>query len=272
MTGIKIACQTYSWQMRLEAYQGRLAHIAEVARAAGFDAIEPEMVILGDDRSVDGVSAAVAPYGITIPSLVLAEEWSSPQESAEERERLEEALTLARGLGAEHLVLVQASTGRDDLHARQATLMERLRGVAARATEYGVSVSLHPNSVDTSLFRDAHDYDRLEEILPDEVGLTPDLGHVARGGMDVLETVRRFRSRIVHVHAKDMAADGSWARTGEGVVDLVGTVRHLHETGFDGWIAFEDESSFAKDHPDEATRSAGAWIAANLAPYTQQIA
>lgn len=267
MSSIRFACQTYSWQMSLDRYRGRVGHIAQVATASGFSAIEPEMVILGDDRSPAAVLAAVHQHQMTIPSLVYVDEWETPAESPSERANLQEALTLAKAVGATRLVLVQNSAGRHELAGRQRVLMDRLDAIADRASEFGVSATFHPNSSETSLFRDAADYDRLEEILPVRVGFTPDLGHVAKGGMDVMEVVRRFRDRIDHMHIKDMFSDGSWAPTGEGVVDIEGVVRYLDEIGFDGWIAFEDESQLAQEDPDEAVRRTGAWVRANLAPY-----
>ena len=50
-------------------------------------------------------------------------------------------------------------------------------------------------------------------------------------------------------------------------VDIVGVFRHLSETGFRGWAAFEDESAFAETDPDEATLRAGRWVQESLAEY-----
>jgi inosose dehydratase len=162
---------------------------------------------------------------------------------------------------------VQKSDGRHNLAERQRGLVSCFSDIAARAAERGIAVSFHPNSLDTSLFVDQADYDVLERILPENVGFAPDLGHIARGGMDVLETIRRFGDRVVHMHVKDMYENGDWAPTGEGVVDIEGVFEHLSETGFTGWIAFEDESALAETDPDEATLRAGRWVQENLAAY-----
>ncbi|MGB4135788.1 MAG: sugar phosphate isomerase/epimerase [Microbacterium sp.] len=267
MSGVNFSCQTFSWQMSLDSYRGRIGHIARVAGAAGFSAIEPEIVMLGDAPTAERILAEIEPFGVAIPSIVLAEEWAAPRESDEERARADGAFALAAGLGAHHVVVVQKSSGRHDLAERQRGLMTCFDGLAERAADHGIGVSFHPNSLETSLFRDAADYGVLEGILPERVGFAPDLGHVARGGMDLVETLARFRDRVVHVHVKDMFSDGRWAPTGEGDIDLVGAIRHLHETGFSGWAAFEDESALAESDPDEATLRAGRWVEAELAPY-----
>lgn len=267
MTGVNISCQTFSWQMSLETYRGRIGHIASIAKKAGFAFLEPEIVLLGDLSSAELIRREIEPHGIRIPSLVIAEEWAAPEESAGERERTDQALDLAEALGATQVVVVQKSDGRHDLAERQRGLMTCFDAIAVRAADRGIGVSFHPNSLDTSLFIDAADYDVLEQILPERVGFAPDLGHVARGGMDVVETVTRFRERIVHLHVKDMFANGEWAPTGEGVVDIAGVFRQLSDTGFAGWAAFEDESALAETDPDEATLRAGRWVREHLAEY-----
>jgi inosose dehydratase len=75
-----------------------------------------------------------------------------------------------------------------------------------------------------------------------------------------LEVVRTYRARVDHVHVKDMYADGTWAPTGEGEVDVVGVHSHLSDTGYEGWIVFEDESAEAKRDPDGAARRAAEFV------------
>ena len=46
MTKIKLACETYTWQMPGEQYKGKLEHIMEVASRAGFRGIEHDSSFL----------------------------------------------------------------------------------------------------------------------------------------------------------------------------------------------------------------------------------
>ena len=102
---------------------------------------------------------------------------------------------------------------RKDLRERQRRLLSCVRDVAARAEDAGVRTTFHPNSPEGSLFRTSGDYEILVGGLPGFVGFTPDLGHVARGGMDPLAVVKQYRERVNHVHAKDMDDHGRWARS-----------------------------------------------------------
>ncbi|MDO9395636.1 MAG: sugar phosphate isomerase/epimerase, partial [Herbiconiux sp.] len=117
------------------------------------------------------------------------------------------------------------------------------------------------NSPAGSVFRTPADYAVLAELLPDGVGFTPDLGHLAKGGLDPLQVVRDWGDRVDHVHVKDLHTDGTWAPTGEGIVDIEGVLRHLEARSFPGWVTFEDESRSAEADPDAATRRNGRWIA-----------
>jgi inosose dehydratase len=125
---------------------------------------------------------------------------------------------------------------------------------------------VHPNSPPGSLFRISEDYELLLDRLDPDVGFTPDIGHVAAGGMDPLETVKRYRDRVDHTHFKDINHDGSWAATGEGRLDFPAVVSYLAGTGYHGWIVFEDESEAAKRDPDTATRRNGVYARELLSP------
>ena len=100
----------------------------------------------------------------------------------------------------------------------------------------------------------------LLERLPGSVGFAPDLGHIARGGMDPLSVVGRYRERVNHVHAKDMAEDGRWVLIGTGVVPVVEVAELLLRTGYDGWLVLEDESDMARQDPDAVALELGRYM------------
>jgi inosose dehydratase len=78
--------------------------------------------------------------------------------------------------------------------------------------------------------------------------------------MDPLDIVRTYRDRVDHLHVKDFAADGSWAATGTGVVDIRGVLSFLTATGYDGWVTMEDESPDAERDPDTAVLRNGDYV------------
>lgn len=256
MTGtskIRFACQTYSWQMTIDTYRGRLAHMVSVCAGAGFAGFEPEVVMLGDDWTGAGLREVLREHDVSLAALCLVEDWRGPHETERERAEADQVIQAVAGIPGAIVNLCQyPGADRKNLRARQDDLLSCVDAVSRRAEEAGVHCTFHPNSADGSLFRARQDYAYLLDHLPARIGFTPDLGHVARGGMDPVEIVTSYRERIDHLHLKDMDADGGWAPTGQGVIDFPGVVKYLSGTGYQGWIVLEDESPDAAARPDEA--------------------
>ncbi|MEO5898620.1 MAG: TIM barrel protein [Ilumatobacteraceae bacterium] len=92
-----------------------------------------------------------------------------------------------------------------------------------------------------------------------DVQLCLDTGHLVAGGGDPLEGWARWRSRINHIHLKDVrrnvvaeivAAHGSvadiWSRgafcrLGDGDLDVAGLLAAVGESGYAGWVVVEQD-------------------------------
>jgi inosose dehydratase len=247
------ACQTYSWQMSLDRYRDHFDIVASEVAAAGFGAIETEVVMLGKFFDAGRLHELLDSLGLTLAALTLVAPWSSPVETPEERDLADRVIEVVRTFPGTKLNLCQEPVGRRDaLRASQDACLSCIEAIAGRARRAGVPCTFHPNSPPASKFRTAEDYAYLLAHLPKGVGFTPDLGHIAKGGMDALQIVKAYRASIDHVHVKDMAADGTWVPTGEGVVPIKPVVEYLRATGFKGWVVMEDESASAEARPYEA--------------------
>ena len=82
----------------------------------------------------------------------------------------------------------------------------------------------------------------------------------------MIQTFETYRSLIVHVHFKDIAASGEWAAMGAGVIDFPRIVTMLQESGYTGWIMVEEESKAAESQPDSATLENGQYLQQALWP------
>jgi inosose dehydratase len=258
---MRIGCQTYAWQMSLSLYQGKIDHISEVVGQAGFSGLEPEVVMLGEFATAERLRGALEPNNLGLAALTLVEDWTGEHETPSERVSADAAIALTKSFDGALLVLCQMpGKDRKDLRERQGRLLSCVRDVAARAEDAGVGTTFHPNSPEGSLFRTSGDYEILVGGLPGSVGFTPDLGHVARGGMDPLAVVQQYRERVNHVHAKDMDDDGRWALIGTGVVPVAQVAELLQRTGYEGWFVLEDESELARRDPDGVAAQLGSYV------------
>lgn len=258
------ACQTYTWQMQLPRYRGRIDHIARVTAGAGYAGLEPEVVMLGEHWTTDTLLEPLRARGLALAALCLVEPWRHDRETSEEAQRADRAIdAVAAADGGAILTLCQdPGPDRQDLAERQQHAIKAMTAVAARAARRGVHCSVHPNSPAGSLFRTAEDYDVLLSGLSEDIGYTPDVGHIAAVGLDPLAVIERYRARVDHIHFKDVTAGGGWARTGEGIVDFEAIVRFLTATGYRGWIVMEDESPEAAADPDAAAAHTAAYARA----------
>jgi inosose dehydratase len=261
---LRFACQTYSWQMSLEKFQGRIDHISTVVARAGFTGLEPEVVMLGNFATAERLRGVLELAGLELAALTLVEDWAGERESPEERASADAAIALTSLFQQTILVLCQMP-GRDrsDLGQRQKHLLRCVGDIALRAEDAGIKTTFHPNSPEGSLFRTTEDYEVLLSGLPETVGFTPDLGHIARGGMDPVSIVRQCREKVNHLHVKDMDSSGKWALIGTGVVQVPQVVELLRGTGYDGWVVLEDESELAEREPD--------WVADQLGQYVTEV-
>ncbi|GAB3419071.1 IolE/MocC family protein [Flindersiella endophytica] len=132
--------------------------------------------------------------------------------------------------------------------------LDRTRELAA---ELGLAASLHPH-VGTAI----EAADVVYRLLADsDVPLCLDTGHLAIGGADPLELVRKYADRVGHVHLKDVrlavaqavaegtetfidgVRSGLFVPLGDGDLDIAGIVRALEDSGYRGWYVLEQDAT-----------------------------
>jgi inosose dehydratase len=107
--------------------------------------------------------------------------------------------------------------------------------------------------------------DRLMRSTVEPVHLLLDTGHATWGGADPAALARKYRSRISHVHCKDVRPDvrkkadekdwsfldavvaGVYTVPGDGMVDYVSVFKEL--PGYSGWMVVEAEQDPKKAPP-----------------------
>lgn len=268
MSRIKIACETYTWQMPGESYKGKLDHIMGVTKKAGFAGIEPDTSFFGDLVDPIKMKDTLQKHQLELVALCHVEDWRNAKETEEEKQRAQQWIEfMAHFPDTIYLLVQMPGEDRNNLNERQQNLLSCVNSVAERAADKGIVCSYHQNSPPGSIYRTEDDYKILLNGLNNKfIGYTPDVGHIAKVGMDPLSIMKEYRSLINLVHYKDMFADGSWAQTGEGVIDFHELTKYLIETDYEGWIIMEDECDEAITDPDGVTLKDGQYIDAEIKP------
>lgn len=268
---IQFGSEVYTWFMQEtgKAYDNKLDHMIKVASKAGFTGIEPMHFWMGDLADSSKLKDCLDEHGVKLAGIALVLEWNGPEETPDERKAGDDTIALLKKFPGAKLCTVQLPTNRNDLRERRLNLAKCVNAVSRRAAEQGVAASFHPNSPPTSINRTREDYDViLNSLDPRVTGWTPDVGHIANGGMDVHETLEKWGHLINHIHYKDWdgCGDEPWALMGSGRIDFRRITEWLAARNFDGWIICEDEAEQAVDDPDGVTMQNGEWCEKNLKP------
>lgn len=123
-------------------------------------------------------------------------------------------------------------------------LIAGVREMGRIAAQHGVKLAYHPHQ--GTLVFEKPEVERFVEDTKNEspqVGLTFDTAHFHCGGMDIREWMVRLRSRVVHVHLKDVNEKGEFVELGKGKLDLEGFLRELLTGGYQGWLTIELDAS-----------------------------
>lgn len=200
------------------------------ADANGLAALMPEL-----DAMLDTFDAVTPFIPGPAPRPTIADNGSEPRRNAP-------------GSGARN-----PSSGMDD--ATWEIWGEGLRGVVDRCRARGYEPTFHH---ETGTFVESPA--EIEKVLSlSDIGLCLDTGHFLIGGGDPVEFLRKWASRINHVHAKDaylavfegIVRDGApttaiWSREafpvlGQGDVGMDALLTTLDDIGYQGWLVVEQD-------------------------------
>ena len=262
MTG-RIGCQTYTWEMLGDRWEGTPDDILDLVSDAGYDGIEFSNTMIGSYyRAPDRLSASLGARNLELAAFAFAADgFTDPATYERDLAGAEQALAFARTMGAPLCLAGPAAPTRDEYERSFAQAVRFYRAVAERGTAAGVSVCVHPHSHFGSLVESADEYDALLAQTADSgLMFNPDCGHIVRSGTALLPLLRRHRDRIVHVHIKDADAAGNWKALGDGRIEWPVVFGFLRDSGYTGWIVAEEESEAAFADQAAAVRGNRAYL------------
>lgn len=241
------------------------------ARSVGIEGME-----LGNKfpREAAALKAALAPFGLACVggwhSIFLLDR-SAEAEIAAARAHMD----LLKAMGSTVFIVAECS---NTIHGtRSAPLSTRPVLPASGWAEYGRKLTqiaeatlaeglrlVYHHHMGT-IVQTGPEIDALMAASGPAVGLLLDTGHATWGGTDPAALARKYRSRIFHVHTKDVrpavraqseANDwsfldaviaGVYTVPGDGCVDFASVFREL--PGYSGWVVIEAEQDPAKANP-----------------------
>jgi inosose dehydratase len=254
-------CEVPGWGRQLEP-ERVLAEMASLGLAAtelgpvGYLSLDADRVRGLLDRFGLRLVAGFVPVVLHTPS------------TDEAYDLLDRVASLLEALRAEVLMVTPVmDAGWSSPEPLDETEWSRLADNLARAGEqvadHGLTMALHPHAgsvIETNA--------QIERILAaSEVPVCLDSGHLAIGGADPVDFVRRHADRIVHVHLKDVDA-GLAEQVGTGALSLVEATRRgmfqplgrgdvaidevvgmLDRRGYERWLVLEQDTTLTGEEP-----------------------
>ena len=157
-------------------------------------------------------------------------------------------------------------------------LADGLNKLGRIAEDKGMKLTFHHHM--GTVVQTEEEIDRFMELVdPELVYLLFDSGHLSFAGINPERVLKKYVSRVRHVHLKDIRKDivnkshsekwsflkgvreGVFTVPGDGDVDFVPVFRILEEAGYEGWVVVEAEQDPAKADPLEYAIKARKYIA-----------
>jgi sugar phosphate isomerase/epimerase len=211
-----------SWRPGLQLYTVRDALGADMEgtlkSVAGVGYREVELAGL-PGVTAQAMHASLRRHGLDAPSM----------HASYDRLRgdLDSVLEEARILGANHLVCPSVDAGERKTAADWKTVCQTLSRIGQVVRSHGLVLAYHNHDFEFVPFGDGTTPFHLlmTETDPRNVKLELDVYWVAKAGQDPVQYLMNGQDRIVLVHLKDLAADGSTVEIGSGVLDMERIVR-----------------------------------------------
>lgn len=157
-------------------------------------------------------------------------------------------------------------------------LADGLNNLGRIAQDKGMKLTFHHHM--GTVVQTEEEIERFMELVdPELVYLLFDSGHLSFAGIDPAKVLKKYISRVRHVHLKDIRKDmvnqsrserwsflkgvreGVFTVPGDGDVDFAPIFQILEEADYEGWVVVEAEQDPAKANPLEYAIKARKYIA-----------
>jgi sugar phosphate isomerase/epimerase len=110
--------------------------------------------------------------------------------------------------------------------------------------EYNIQAAIHNHGPEDQFFPAPQDALKVVKNMDPRVGLCIDVGHTARTGVDVVQSIAEAGPRLLDMHMKDLrslADKDSQCRVGEGAMPVAAIFKQLRKMKYQGVVNLEYE-------------------------------
>jgi sugar phosphate isomerase/epimerase len=131
--------------------------------------------------------------------------------------------------------------------------------------EYNIKVAIHNHGPEDKHFPSPQSALHIVKDMDPRCGICIDVGHAARAGSDLVESIREAGTRLFDMHIKDLRAISKEAAcpVGEGVLPIVGMFKELKKMNYAGTVSLEYEVD--EDNPFTGMKASFAYMRGVLA-------
>jgi len=219
--------------------------------AAGLDAIELMHTALTPDGAVAHIRELSKRHALpVIGTSFSANMWDRKQhETILEQARL--VIERVSAVGGRTLGTTTGNASRRKTEEELDAQAELLHKIMALSKDHGVVLNLHNHTWEVT--EGEYDLKGTLARVP-EARLGPDINWLIRAGVDPVDFIARYGTRIVYAHLRDQKADGKWCEAmGEGTTDYAAIAAAFRKARFHGDVAIE----LAHERDFQPTRSYG---------------
>lgn len=191
--------------------------------------------------------------------------FSAPFQDSTQREKVilsfKDTLEDLKFYGAKNVIIGPPLTPdrRDNLKfvRNMAPILDELGNMAV---DSGMEIGIHQHV--NTMIETSGEVDLIMSLTnPKYVFFSPDTGHLALAGCNVINTLRKYRERLNYFHFKDVK--GTFSRPdfapnlrelGQGEIDYHGIMAFLKEIKYKGWLNVEQDHTFLTPR-ESATKS-----------------
>ena len=199
--------------------------------------------------NMDELKAMLSKNNVEMMSVCVGANFIYKDALEDELAHIEEVARLAKEVGVSYIGICGGAIRAKGVQESDYQLLaEGLDMAKAVIESYGIKASYHPH-----LGSMAEAPDQIDKLFAlTSIDICPDLAHIAAGGGDPLEVVKKYYDRISFMHLKDLD-DNGFAPLGTGSVDIKAVIKYLKERGYEGdWLVEVD--GYAGD-PVEACKT-----------------